>query len=349
MTGGAEMQQRKAQIRRKARRARQRLPNGLRRWKDTRIAQRVLACEALKRASTVCLYWSLAEEVSTADLILQFLDRGQRVALPCHSTETALRLVRDTQRDLAPAGSTGILEPTRDCPQVDPESIEYYLLPGIAFDIYGHRIGFGGGYFDRILARRRAEVPAAALAYECQMFREVPFNPAHDVPVEQVFTEETIYAYHRSETVAADPHATAALARSLASPVPGRFHLGLVGPLGVGKTTFIRGFLEELEVLEQVTSPSFVLMKEYQGRLPVRHIDLYRLGDRRPSEEDLQMFLETLSEFPGPVLVEWADFAQDWLPLSVPWVHIAFLSEDKRQVALETYCFEDRQLHEFMP
>jgi len=340
-----KIREQKAAIRRQGRRARQQLPAHLRRWKDEHIAQAVLASERVAPASTVCLYWSLPEEVGTHSLIRHCLDQGKRVALPCHSSEEALRLVGDPERDLVPGRSPGLLEPGPGCPLVPPETVEAFLLPGVAFDIQGHRIGFGGGYFDRVLTQRDPASLAAALAYDCQMFREIPFHPGYDQPVEQIFTEETVYAFRRSEGATWDAGATADLAHRLAEPVCGAFRLGLVGPLGVGKTTFIRGFLAQLGVRQAVTSPSFVLMSEYEGRLPVRHIDLYRLGDQPPVEEDLQMFLETIFEFPGVVLVEWANFAHSWLPLWVPQVFLEFLQGDKRRVILETYGLQDLALH----
>ena len=344
--GASKIREQKAAVRRQGRRVRQQLPAHLRRWKDERISQSVLASERVAQASTVCLYWSLPEEVGTHSLIRHFIEEGKRVALPCHSTEEALRLVSDPERDLIAARSPGLLEPSPQCPLVPPETVEAFLLPGVAFDVHGHRIGFGGGYFDRVLAQRDPASFAAALAYDCQMFREIPFHPGYDRPVEQIFTEENVYAFRRSEGATQDAEATASLAQRLAEPVARAFRLGLVGPLGVGKTTFIRGFLAQLGVRQAVTSPSFVLMSEYEGWLPVRHIDLYRLGEQPPVEEDLQMFLETIFEFPGVVLVEWANFAHSWLPLWVPQVFLEFQDGgDRRRVILETYSLQDLALH----
>ncbi|UCH28728.1 MAG: tRNA (adenosine(37)-N6)-threonylcarbamoyltransferase complex ATPase subunit type 1 TsaE [Myxococcales bacterium] len=75
--------------------------------------------------------------------------------------------------------------------------------------------------------------------------------------------------------------ATLALARSLASVLRGGDVVGLEGGLGAGKTTFARGAVHGLGVPEEtaVTSPTFALLHQYQGRLPIGHADLYRLGD----------------------------------------------------------------------
>ena len=87
-------------------------------------------------------------------------------------------------------------------------------------------------------------------------------------------------------------------------------------------------------------------MSEYKSTPPVRHIDLYRLGDAPLSEEDLQMFLETIETFPGWVLLEWADLGFDWLPLQIPLLRVEFGGENQRKLKLDTFRPEEFDLHE---
>ena len=98
---------------------------------------------------------------------------------------------------------------------------------------------------------------------------------------------------------------TAALARELASTLDAGSVVFLVGDLGAGKTAFVRGLAEGLGVApEEVSSPTFTLIQEYRGgRLPLLHVDLYRLDDRREIEE---LGLEELGS-DGVVAIEWAD------------------------------------------
>jgi tRNA threonylcarbamoyladenosine biosynthesis protein TsaE len=87
--------------------------------------------------------------------------------------------------------------------------------------------------------------------------------------------------------------------------------VSLTGDLGAGKTTLVQGAAAALEVEEQVTSPSFVLLREYHGRIPVFHVDVYRL-DR--VQEVLDLGFEDLLDPKGVAFVEWGDAIEGLLP-----------------------------------
>ena len=108
------------------------------------------------------------------------------------------------------------------------------------------------------------------------------------------------------------PQETAALAEQLGAAAEAGTVLCLVGDLGAGKTLFTQGFARGLGVTEEVTSPTFALMNQYCGRLPVTHFDLYRLE----LEEELDEigFYEFAEPSGGVVLIEWADKFPDALP-----------------------------------
>ena len=108
------------------------------------------------------------------------------------------------------------------------------------------------------------------------------------------------------------PQETAALAERLGAAAESGTVLCLVGDLGAGKTLFTQGFARGLGVTEEVTSPTFALMNEYCGRLPVTHFDLYRL--EREEELDEIGFYEFAEPSGGVVLIEWADKFPDALP-----------------------------------
>lgn len=87
--------------------------------------------------------------------------------------------------------------------------------------------------------------------------------------------------------------------------------IALYGELGSGKTVFIQGICAGLEVHDYVTSPSFTLIQEYQGRMPVFHFDFYRLTSEREVEElDIHSYWES----EGVSLIEWADRGESFLP-----------------------------------
>lgn len=89
--------------------------------------------------------------------------------------------------------------------------------------------------------------------------------------------------------------------------------VSLTGDLGAGKTTLVQGAAAALDVEEQVTSPSFVLVREYRGRIPVSHVDVYRL-DR--VQEVLDLGFEDLLDPRGVAFVEWGDAIEGLLPES---------------------------------
>lgn len=87
--------------------------------------------------------------------------------------------------------------------------------------------------------------------------------------------------------------------------------VALVGDLGMGKTTLVQGIAKGLDIQSHITSPTFTLIKEYSGRLPLYHIDVYRLDD---PEEILLLGFDELLSGDGVVVVEWADRIEDLLP-----------------------------------
>jgi tRNA threonylcarbamoyladenosine biosynthesis protein TsaE len=110
--------------------------------------------------------------------------------------------------------------------------------------------------------------------------------------------------------------------------------VALVGELGSGKTRWVQGVCQGLEVIDPVISPTFTLVNEYQGRWPIYHIDLYRLTN---ASEILTFGLEDYLYGNGISLIEWADRASDFLPDSYLTVELYHLEETKRRVVLRPY------------
>lgn len=131
-------------------------------------------------AGTVLLYWSMPEEVDTHGLIRRWAGR-KRIVLPkvC-GQDLELRLY-DPERMIP--GYRGILEPAGDAPLVPDGEIELAVVPGLAFDRAGHRLGRGKGYYDRLLPR--LDCPKLGLAFPCQILDEVPIEP-HDIALDRI-------------------------------------------------------------------------------------------------------------------------------------------------------------------
>src|SRR5512140_3112439 len=120
--------------------------------------------------------------------------------------------------------------------------------------------------------------------------------------------------------------------RLAASAEPGDL-LCLVGELGAGKTQFAKGFAVGLGIDDVVSSPTFVLMAEYAGRLPLFHLDLYRIED---AADALAGGLIDDRQLEGVVLVEWAERLADALPAALLDVLIDGTGDDERRIAIRT-------------
>ena len=157
---------------------------------DYTICAKVMAIPQWKKADTICLYFSRADEVDTKPLLAAALSAEKIVVFPRIVKDT-LALHRVTSiRDFTP-GAYHILEPKKSLPLVDPASVDLFIIPGVAFDWNGNRLGRGKGYYDRLLTH--ITVPKIGLGYAFQMVAQVP-HTSYDVPMNVVITEEGIYA-----------------------------------------------------------------------------------------------------------------------------------------------------------
>lgn len=143
-------------------------------------------------ARTVLLYASaFPEEIDTGPILSIAYRSGKRVILPrVDATAGRLRLhpVADPRNDLSP-GVLGIPEPRSNLPEIAPEAIDWALVPGLAFDERGYRLGRGAGHYDRLLPTLRPDVPCWAIALNCQLVDGFPVEP-HDVAVDGILTPD---------------------------------------------------------------------------------------------------------------------------------------------------------------
>jgi 5-formyltetrahydrofolate cyclo-ligase len=159
-----------------------------------RIAAAILACANFEKARVVMAYCSFASELDTSAVIAAVLASGRTLVLPwIDRPGDALRLfaVTEPATQLA-ANRLGIREPLPDrCTPVACPAVDFILVPGVAFDAQGGRLGHGKAYYDRLLHACRAQGGTAttvAGAFEAQIVDEVPMEP-HDVAVGTVITE----------------------------------------------------------------------------------------------------------------------------------------------------------------
>ncbi|MTI94116.1 MAG: tRNA (adenosine(37)-N6)-threonylcarbamoyltransferase complex ATPase subunit type 1 TsaE [Firmicutes bacterium] len=133
------------------------------------------------------------------------------------------------------------------------------------------------------------------------------------------------------------------LARRLGELASPRTLILLYGDLGAGKTSFVQGLAQGLDVAANVNSPTFTIIREYRGRLPLSHFDLYRLDD---PDEVWELGLEEYVAAAGVVAIEWPQIAEELLPPERLGIHIQHLGEDRRRLRLEPRGDRHRKLAE---
>lgn len=150
---------------------------------DRVIAQGVLESEAYRKAGTVFLYASMPHEIDTRIILESAWQTGKSVALPrCEANHTMTFYKVDGETALR-AGAYGIQEPCETCVAVFPQAGDLCIVPALAVDIHGNRLGFGGGYYDRFL--RRFPIPTMALCYT--LCDPLP-TESWDVPMDSAMT-----------------------------------------------------------------------------------------------------------------------------------------------------------------
>ena len=149
---------------------------------SSRLGELLAASEAYKSARTIYGYLPYNQEVRTVPMLERALRDGKQVAVPkVYGDEMKFIYMTDLAR--VEKGYAGIPEPLADGPVADdPKAL--VLMPGLAFDSRGHRIGYGGGYYDRFLAAE-PEHPTVALCYQFQMLPAIE-TEEFDIPVDCV-------------------------------------------------------------------------------------------------------------------------------------------------------------------
>jgi 5-formyltetrahydrofolate cyclo-ligase len=187
MTPHDDMARDKAAAREVARAARQGVSATRREEAAASIARRLAALPELGGARAALAYAATAEEVDAGPAVEVLRSHGVRVAFPrvCGPGALSMHWVEATE-SLA-AGYCGIREPVEGAPEAHPDEIDLVLVPGTAFDEECCRLGMGGGYYDRLLARLGQRVVAIGLAFDEQITGPLPREP-HDVRLSAVVT-----------------------------------------------------------------------------------------------------------------------------------------------------------------
>lgn len=153
----------------------------------------VQACALLEQqtvwraARSILFFAPLPEELDVWPLLMTAFSAGKAIALPRFISEENAYIacgVRDLDRDLQ-AGHFGIREPTEQCAPLSSNRIDLILVPGVAFDLEGRRLGRGKGYYDQLLTTVRGKM--CGVGFDEQIVPEVPIEP-HDVRLDYILT-----------------------------------------------------------------------------------------------------------------------------------------------------------------
>lgn len=135
----------------------------------------------------------------------------------------------------------------------------------------------------------------------------------------------------KTSLVSGSAEETAAAGERLGARLGAGTVVALTGELGAGKTCFVQGLVRGLGVTSGATSPTFVLVNEYRGRVPVRHVDLYRT---RSLTELLDIGLDEMLSGGGVTVVEWAERAEPLVPADAIRVHIEGVGDEPRRITI---------------
>lgn len=180
----------KKALRKQVLEARDRLSQEERQKKSREIEERLFFLPEFRKARTVMFFASFRSEVDTIPMIRRALAGGKRVVLPkVKDKDLALFAIQDIEKDVAP-GAWGIPEPHESMP-VPLGEIDLIVTPGTAFDERGNRLGYGAGFYDKLLVNYTGL--SVALAFEEQILLLVPAS-VHDIPIRKIVTEKRVIA-----------------------------------------------------------------------------------------------------------------------------------------------------------
>jgi 5-formyltetrahydrofolate cyclo-ligase len=172
------------------------LPEDEWREKSNEIHKLLFSHALWHRSKHIALYHSVEREVDTLAIMKRGWELGKRIYLPkCDPIEKQLIFYHIESTEQLEVVYYGIPEPVPAlCQKLEAEELELVIVPGLAFDQRGYRIGYGGGYYDRFLNNISSQVKTISLAFSFQVFKkqELP-NDSFDIPVDGIITEQETF------------------------------------------------------------------------------------------------------------------------------------------------------------
>ena len=162
---------------------------------SARLAERLWAMPEVADAEHIMAYLAMPKEANLDAFIIQAIERGKRVYVPVCVTRTEMVGVRITDLEMVTRGTLGIRIPNEPYDIVEPTQLDCILIPGLAFDRRGGRMGMGAGYYDRYLQQIAVE-KRIGIAWDNQLSEEVLPMAPHDEWMHKIVTpSESIHCY----------------------------------------------------------------------------------------------------------------------------------------------------------
>jgi 5-formyltetrahydrofolate cyclo-ligase len=184
----------KKELRKKVQEIRDSIDPEQRKLLSARVADNLWSVPEFSSAGIILFFISFRSEVDTMPMIHRALGEGKTVCVPCTDAGNKAMVasrINDLEGDLE-LGNYDILEPREECLRPVPEqNIDVVLMPGVAFDRTGGRLGYGGGYYDRFLEKCGPGCTLIAVAFELQIVEHVPCAD-HDARIHKIVTEERV-------------------------------------------------------------------------------------------------------------------------------------------------------------
>lgn len=169
------------------------IPENIRKEKDAAIRQGIIRLPEFTDAKTILFYASFRSEADTSEMIKITLGQGKRATLPKVDKKNKKLLLYEI-KDMSELmqGYMGISEPSVSEKRLtEIDNIDLIIIPGAAFDVSGNRLGYGAGFYDRLLTGMKNKIPVIAPAYEEQIVENIPSEP-HDVRVDKIVTDKRV-------------------------------------------------------------------------------------------------------------------------------------------------------------
>lgn len=183
----------KKDLRQKIQKLRDTLPANARKEKSKIIAEKFTSTVEYCQSKKILLYYPFRSEIDTTIIIRKAIEDNKKVALPkVENNKLDIFLVSDISKQLE-RGSYNIMEPIKSfCKKAKFREIDLAVVPGVGFDRKFNRLGYGGGFYDRLLPSLRQNVKIIALCFDVQMVPSIPTSE-HDIKVDAIITESNKY------------------------------------------------------------------------------------------------------------------------------------------------------------